>query len=170
MSEKVHSKRPVKEYDDEPQCALDQSLYSRAILLAEKVDLHFFGIPLGIWNDTLKKEQTGTDTNMWCSSQLVNGQEFLIHGIRFKETDVSVARRAHLMQHAYFMIRIADRDFLIYPYHLMENYFFFVERRLSIPLFLPQHYNFHVILRLDKPYHRDIELTCELIGELRRPQ
>lgn len=67
------------------------------------------------------------------------------------------------------MLRIADRDYLIYPYHLMDNYFFFVERRLVVPIVLNEQYNFQVVLRMDREFHNDIELTCELMGKLRRP-
>lgn len=80
---------------------IDQSLYSRVNMRAGYTDAHFFGIPLGMWDQAQVKKLTGADTNMWASSQLVSGQEFLIDGIRFKEADIDSVRRMHLMQHAF---------------------------------------------------------------------
>lgn len=148
---------------------IDQSLYSSVRIKAGENNVNFFGIALGLWNEAKKKKLTHVDTNMWCSATLVSGQEFLIEGIRFKDRCVDKAQREHLLQYAYFFLRIADRDFLIYPYHLMENYFFYVERRLTRPLWLPEYFNFNVLLQMDQPFDKDIDITCELMGKLSRP-
>lgn len=166
-SEKVGSKAEKEAIEEKQQ--IDQSLYSSVILRAEKDECTFFGLAVGLWDEAKRKKLSGVDTNMWCSGTLVSGQEFLIEGIRFKDRAVH-AQREHLMEHGYFFIRVADRDYFMYPFHLMDNYFYHVERRFSIPLLLPEYFNFNVTLRLDKPYYADMELTCELMGKLKRPR
>lgn len=166
MSEKVRTKKIAKEGEEQ---SIDQSLYCAMTLPAGKTEFYFFGIPLGMWDEAKKKKLTRTDTNMWCSGQLVAGQEFSIEGIRFKDRRVDRSTREHLMQYAHFFIRIADRDFFMYPYHLMDNFFYFVERRFTVPIRLQEYFNFGVHLRLDESLDNDIHLTCELMGKLQRP-
>lgn len=162
----MREKSQIEQHDE-----IDQSLYSRMILKKETNEVSFFGLCIGLWDEVRKKKVTGTDTNMWCSGVLVSGQEFLIEGVRFREAFVNKLQREHLLQYAYCIIRVADRDYFIYPLHLMENYFFYLERKLTIPILLQPMYNFQVLVRLDQPYDvEDIKMTCELIGRLRRPQ
>lgn len=159
-----------KSKEREPQlgATIDQSLYSSVVLKKDQNEVSFFGIPVGLWDEAKKKKLTPTETNLWCSCVIMSGQMFTIEGIRFKNNTVETSFREHLMQYAHFFIRIADRDFLVYPYHLMDNYFYFVEKRLTIAILLPEYMNLHVVLRLDKPFHEDVQLTCELMGKLRR--
>lgn len=150
---------------------IDQSLYSRMILSAGNSEVKFFAAVLGDIKTVIhpREKMTRTDTNMWMSSQLVSGQTFSVYGIRFKETEVDATKRMFLLQHAHFVVQISDQDFLMYPLHLMTNYFFFLDKRLTSAILIPQHHYFHVILYCDRPVPYDIQLTCELVGTMLRP-
>lgn len=140
---------------------IDQSLYSRLMIGGDNnEDIIFFNASVGQYDKDGKK--IGADsTNMYMSSNIY--QMFSIRAIRFVETLMDNNVREHLLKYASFTVSIKDRDRLIYPVHLMTNYFYFLEKKLKIPILVNPCTNFSVELRMKNYPHR-FQLTCELLG------
>lgn len=141
--------------------AVDQPLYSREIIKSDKSECWFFGKTCagGIY----------VDTNLCYENSLAKHQTFKIECIDFHFTYASELVRRFLIKHAFFIVRIVDMDCLIFPFHLMERYGTFFRKKLSIPITINGCESFAVIIRTAIPYKKDIQLTCELNGVLRRP-
>lgn len=146
---------------------IDQTLYSRRVIKASDTHIDFFSGCLGQFDRKGEQVLTWADTNIQTSSVLTHG-EYVVRGIKFTEWKSDKKLREHLMGYGYFIFRVVDKDYLIYPIHLMSNYFFFLEKKLEIPIIIEAYYNFSVILNLEKEYGKECTLTCELLGKMRR--
>jgi hypothetical protein len=144
---------------------VDQPLYSRVMLGGENGHYaSFFNTCIGAYNKLGEKIEED-DTNMRDVGHI--RQMFTIKAIRFRETLLSIGAREHLLKFGYFTLRIVDKEFLIYPLHLMDSYYYFLEKKLEIPLRINPMESFVVVLRM-KPYEWRFQLTCELLGTMHR--
>jgi hypothetical protein len=145
---------------------LDQSLYAKKTIKKKDSSTQFFQNTIGQY----KKEGeliTQLDTNM-CSSSHLYHLQFSCTGVRFKFSKVDVKIREYLMEYAYFIFRIMYTDFVVYPIHLMENHFYFVERMLTRPIIINECENFTIMLQMEEPSQYEFDMTCELVGTMRR--
>ena len=145
---------------------IDQSLYSRRVMKADDTIVMFFCSSIGQYDEKGEEIVTIADTNLYSASNL--HVMMTITAIRFNEWKVDKKLRDHLMEYGYFLVRVVDRDYLQYPIHLMDNYFFFMEKKLEIPIIINPYENFSVYLHLTKSYRSECKLTCELLGIMRR--
>lgn len=152
----------IKQYNE-----IDQSLYSRRTIKKDSVRDMFFGDNIGSYNS--KGELvTRADTNT-CNYSTLSSIMYLVSGIKFIETELDLKVRKHLLEYAYFVFRVGDKDYLTFPLHLMMNYMYFLQKELTIPVPIDAHYNFQVQLDMTKSYNKDFYITCELLGVMRRP-
>lgn len=143
---------------------IDQPLYSRMMVGGEKNEFGFFGTNIGLF-DKQGEMITNTDTNMQNPGMIQN--LFAVRGIRFRETEMDGKTRRHMLKYGHFVFRITDRDYLTYPLHLMENYYYFLEKKLETQIIIKPYDYFCVSLRM-KSYETQFQLTCELLGIMRR--
>ena len=142
---------------------IDQPLYSR-MMIGEDTSISFFNSSIGQYNSVGEMTEA-VDTNLSNPSMIT--QVFVVKAIRFKETIMDRRVREHLLKFAHFYFRLVDRDYYTYPLHLMDNYYYFLEKKLEIPITLHPYENFMVMLRM-KSFDTRFQLTCELLGTMRR--
>jgi len=140
---------------------IEQPLYSRMKVKSKDTYIMFFSNHIGQF-DSNGEIIDKTDTNMYNQNNLIN--LFIVRNIRFREPVLDLNVRNHLLQYSYFVFRIIDRDFLIYPLHLMMNYMYFLEKSLEKQIIIGPYENFSVMLSMTKEYGNDFQLTCELGG------
>lgn len=146
---------------------IDQSLYSRMMIGGDnKYDISFFNNSIGMYNSAGEMIDRD-DTNIQNQNQIP--QTFTVKAIRFRETILDMNVREHLLKYSHFTLRLVDRDYITYPIHLMDNYYYFLEKKLEIPIIIHPYMSFQVLLIM-KHYDRRFQLTCELLGIMRRPQ
>ena len=144
---------------------IDQPLYSRMMVGGyDRYDISFFNSSIGCYN-SIGEMIERDDTNMCNQSYIL--QMFTIKAIRFRETITDLNVREHLIKYGYFILRIMDRDYLTYPLHLMNNYYYFLEKDLEMPIIINPYQSFQVLLTM-KNYDHKFQLTCELLGTMRR--
>lgn len=144
---------------------IEQPLYSRMIVGGgDEVETSFFGNYLGQFGKNGEMIER-VDTNMYNSSVSLN--LFRAIAIRFRETVTDRRVKEHLLKTAHFRLTIVDQDVMMYPIHLMDNYYYFFEKKFVLPITLNPYENFRVELRY-KAFDTKFQLTCELVGLMRR--
>lgn len=132
-----------------------------------------------------KKEYKGQDLLMFYLPELTSGKvdetfgmylgyfsacDFDIQELVFFVDGKETSHRFldHMINYAYFTLRVVDRDFLMLPCFCMERKERTLSFKLHIPIQIGLHFNTCMYLHFSKKFKGKVDIMCTYMGEYTR--